>query len=192
MSISQAIQAIQQTMEENGIRAETGLGDEMFLFASTLMPIINVDLLVTDSQNNVLLSWRDDAHCGRGWHIPGGCIRFRETMAERIEKTALRELGCKVRFDPEVLHVFEIIIDQQRNIKTQQERAHSITLVIACQAEENFSVENQTKKMGEPGYLQWFPTLPDDLLEVQKCYHEQWTYIQSKLKGRYNYGHLEK
>lgn len=172
-------------MDEENIRAETGLGNDLFLFASTLMPVINVDLLVMDRQGNILLSWRDDVHCGRGWHVPGGCIRFRETMRERIEKTALRELGCKVRFDPDVLHVFEIFCDEPREIKNAQERAHFITLVIACWMDGSFSVEQQTKEPGEEGYLQWFPGLPDDLLEVQSCYREQWAIIQNKLKGRY-------
>lgn len=172
-------------MEEENILAHNGLGDDLFLFASTLMPVINVDLLVLDRQDNILLSWRDDAHCGRGWHIPGGCIRFRETVRERVEKTALQELGCKVQFDPDVLHVFEIFSSEPRGIQNAQERAHFITLVIPCRLEEGFSLEHQAKKPGEPGYLQWFPCLPDDLLDIQNCYREQWTVIQNKLKGRY-------
>lgn len=192
MSSIQAIAALKEEMEREGIRPENGLGEDLFLFSSTLMPVVNVDLLVVNEKGQVLLTWRDDPHCGTGWHIPGGCIRFGETAMERAEKTAQQEFGCGVRLEPEILHVFEIFTRHERPIKDQNERSHFVTLVLSGLAPADLDTENQTVQPGQPGFMKWFSTLPDELLQVQNCYREQWETIQRKLKGRFYDGNLEK
>lgn len=183
MSLHHSIQNLKQEMINKNIKPEQGLGDEVFLFASTLMPVVNVDLLIRDNQGRFLLIWRDDGHCGTGWHIPGGCIRFKESYLERAQKTAMREFGHKVLLDPEVIHVFEIFAMEDRLIENQNERAHFITLVMSGTISEDFNIGNQIQKPGKPGYMQWFEDLPDNLLKVQNCYREQWQMIKTKLKG---------
>ena len=81
-------------------KPEKGLGQELFLLVSSLTPIVNVDLLVYNAKGQFLLTWRNDPHCGQGWHVPGGCVRFRESCEERIKKVAQQELGIRdVNFD---------------------------------------------------------------------------------------------
>lgn len=182
MSIRQAIQNLKCEMDKLAINAETGLGKELFLFASTLTPIVNVDLLVTNEKQQILLSWRNDPHSGNGWHIPGGCIRFKEKMEERIQKTAQEEFGTPVQTIGEPIQVFEIFSDEYREgVIDQCERAHFITLVYHCRFLKEFQLEQGNRKPGEPGYLQWFDTLPDDLLTVQSCYRARWSEICKKL-----------
>ena len=77
--------------------ANEGLPLDVFYFISQLTPLINVDLLVKNSQGQVLLTWRDDQFHGPAWHIPGGIIRFKERIETRIAKVAQSELGAKVR-----------------------------------------------------------------------------------------------
>lgn len=178
-------------MRQEGISPEKGLGDSLFLFASTLLPIVNVDILALNKKGEFLLSWRDDPHCGTGWHIPGGCIRFRESIMERAQKTAIREFGHSVVLDSEVLHVFEIFASEGRPIDDQNERAHFMTLVIAGTMPGDFKIADQPVGPGEPGYLQWFSELPENLLSVQDCYKKHWQTIQEKLKGKVQNGHLE-
>ena len=192
MSLQSSIHNWEEEMEHKGLAPETGLGEEMFLFASTLMPVVNVDLLVRNSKGEFLLSWRDDPRCGTGWHIPGGCIRFRESVSERAQKTALREFGHPVALASDVLHVFEIFASDNRPITNQNERAHFMTLVITGNMPDDFCIEKQSASPGEAGYLQWFAELPDNLLSVQDCYKEHWHTIQDKLKGIISNGNLEK
>lgn len=155
------------------VNPEQGLGEELFLKVSSLVPIVNVDLLVCDERGRFLLAWRDDPHCGRGWHVPGGCIRFRETCAERIWKVALKELGIMhVKFDAEPVKVFEIINYEHRDIENQNERGHFITLVYKCYAPKDFTLEGQSNKEGEVGFMKWFDHLPENLLSIQSCYKE--------------------
>ena len=156
-----------------GVNPEKGLGNELFLFISTLVPIINVDLLVYNAKGQFLLTWRNDPHCGIGWHIPGGCIRFKETCEERIKQVAHQELGINdIGFVKEPIKVFEIINQEYRDISNQNERAHFITLVYKCYAPRDFSLDRQTTKEGEVGFMKWFDCLPGNLLSIQSCYRE--------------------
>ncbi len=161
-------------MSADGVVAERGLGPELFHFVSSLTPIINVDLLVYNRKGQILLSRRDDPYCGIGWHIPGGCIRFKETFESRIRKVAEEELGLSdFTFDKEPIKVFEIKWNMDRQeLENQNERAHFITLVFKCQASCNYQINNKGKQESEAGYLQWFDKLPDDLLSIQNCYRQ--------------------
>ena len=49
-----------------------GLPDDVFLFVSRIVPLVNVDLLIQDDRSRTLLTWRDDEFFGPGWHVPGG------------------------------------------------------------------------------------------------------------------------
>lgn len=64
-------------------------------------------------------------------------------------------------------------------------------LVMSGTMPDDFDIRKQPLIYGEPGYVQWFDALPDDLLTVQNCYHEQWHIIKTKLKGKFQYGNLE-
>lgn len=155
---------LQETLEGiiNTIRNPSeGLPEEVFLFATQITPMVNVDLLIRDSTDRLLLSWRDDSYCGCGWHVPGGIIRLKETFSERIQKTALKELGCMVLFDPAPLEVREII-QKQRKI-----RSHFITFVYSCRLPAGETIHSQ-KHFGENGYLKWHNVCPENMIP---CHH---------------------
>ena len=40
--------------------------------------------------------WRDDEQCGAGWHLPGGCVRLKETLEQRLHVCAMHimRIGC--------------------------------------------------------------------------------------------------
>lgn len=184
MSITSSIDKLKAEMQAADIKSENGLGTEMFLFSSTLMPVVNVDLLVTNQKHEVLLAWRNDIHTGTGWHIPGGCVRFKEKLEDCVHKTALTEFGADVICQPEPVKVFEIFTNRCREkVKDQKERAHFITLVYACQFKDKIVTLEQEKSIyaGKPGYLRWFSELPDNLLSIQECYRESWSEISKRL-----------
>ena len=163
--------AIRELLKD--LKPELGLGQDLFHLVSSLVPIVNVDLLVYNSTGQFLLTWRDDPYCGQGWHVPGGCVRFKETCEERIKKVAQNELSIDdIYFDKEPVKVFEIMSHEHRNIKNQNERAHFITLVYKCYAPAGFDILNQKYREGEVGYMQWFNQLPENMLSIQSCYRE--------------------
>lgn len=89
------------------------LPKEEFLSLSSKTPLINVDLFIVNELGDVLLSWRDDEHCGRGWHIPGGIIRHGETMMTRLRLTAERELGFVPEYENAPCKITEIFLEQK-------------------------------------------------------------------------------
>lgn len=182
MNLKQAIHCFQEAMDSEKISPEKGLGTEGFLFASTLMPVVNVDLIVINEKKEFLLSWRDDPYSGTGWHIPGGCIRFMETAQERLQKTALAELGTSVETSSEPIRVFEIISRAPRKgIENQRVRAHFITLSYLCRVTKGYTIPAEKSQPETVGSLKWFSTLPENLLPVQDCYRKNWYVIKEKI-----------
>lgn len=137
-----------------------GLPEELFLFASRLTPLVNVDLLIRNELGEVLLTWRDDAIFGKGWHVPGGCIRLGETFADRIAAVAVNELGAAVTFVPTPLGVFETLD------KTRVSRTHHVTLLFNCVLVGKPDSQRQCiTALPKPGYWKWHAKCPFDLLQ---------------------------
>ena len=166
-----AIEQLREKMSSLGISPECGLGEELFLFVSSIVPMVNVDLLVYNKEGQFLLTKRNDPHCGTGWHVPGGCIRFKEKIENRIRKVAKSELGLEdFTFDKDPINIFEIFSTEERNIDNQNERAHFITLVYKCYVPEGYQPDNSGKSTADAGYIRWFDKLPSDFLTIQDCY----------------------
>ena len=144
--------------------AEQGLPDEVFSFVSSVVPMVNVDLFIQDDAKGVLLAWRNDMD-GGGWHIPGGIVRFKETLHSRIIKTAENELNTRIAFDSDPIQINEIFMPYQR-------RGHFISFLYRCYLPDDYSVCNDSKSEMYDGYLKWHDKLPIKLVEGQKCYQE--------------------
>jgi colanic acid biosynthesis protein WcaH len=132
-----------------------------------LLPLVNVDLLVQDESRRTLLTWRDDEFYGPGWHVPGGIIRFQESLAQRIRKTARSELGTDVEFSPGPVAIREFI-DFQR-----QTRGHFISLLYRCTLLGPPAAELQFVS-GVPiqGQWSWHAVCPPDMIEIHRPYAE--------------------
>ena len=144
----------------------TGLPYDLFLFISRLVPMVNVDLLISDEQGRLLLTWRDDEIHGTGWHVPGGMIRFKETAADRIRATALDELGAEVTFD-------ETPIVEQIIHPVRQTRGHHVSLLYRCRLVSGPSEAGRFKG-GEPirGQWAWHATYPGNMIAAHRCYRK--------------------
>ncbi len=163
------INAFGEEIRKRGIRPEEGLGTEIFQFISSLTPIVNVDLLLLNDCGEVLLSWRDDAYCGQGWHIPGGCVRLLETLDKRIHLTALNELGFDVDYDPAPILISEDIAGRRITEYPNMERAHFISLLFRCYAKDSGAPKN-LDYLNAPSQWRWFREIPDSFLDVQSFY----------------------
>ncbi len=183
MNVTKSINSLKNAMNLAGIEQENGLGTELFHFASTLMPVVNVDLFITDKENRVLLSWRDDEYTDSGWHVPGSCLRFRETFEQGIQRCAKSEIGTEVTHGLEPIRVYEFIHNGYRKqIADQRERAHFVTLVYACFLPESFSLKKQRYPEGKPGHLQWFQDMPETTLPVHSCYRKDWKLLMDRIE----------
>lgn len=143
-----------------------GLPDQVFYYISQTTPLINVDLLIRDENGRVLLSWRDDQHTGRGWHLPGGIVRFKETIARRIAKVAKTEIGTAVDFDAHPVAIHQMIH------KSRDIRGHFISFLYNCFLAGDFVPANIGLFPGNAGFLAWHEICPHDLLPVHNVYRQ--------------------
>lgn len=146
----------------------------MFHYVSRTTPLVNVDLLIKDEKGRTLLTWRSDKYCGKGWHIPGGIIRFKETFETRLRKVAETEVGAEVLFDPVPLAVRQCV-NRDRAV-----RGHFISLLYRCGLPSSFVPANGDRSPATPGFIKWHDSCPADLLEVQEMYRE---YINGAAPG---------
>lgn len=161
MDINDAIEIISKEVQD----PKKGLPQEIFYFISRVTPMVNVDLLIKDEKGRVLLAWRDDKHAGKGWHIPGGIVRFKENFETRIKKVAESEIGVEVKFDPNPITVSQMINDKC------DVRGHFISFLYKCSLSSSFVPKNKELKESDPGFLKWHETCPDNLLEFHKIYY---------------------
>lgn len=152
-------------LEKNIINAKNGLPEDIFLFASRITPMVNVDLLIKDEKGRTLLSWRDDKNFLGGWHIPGGIVRFKETLGERIQKVAEIEIGAKIEFNPVPIAINQIILKQDT-------RGHAISFLYKCFLPENYKIDNKNMRETEAGYLKWHDSCPNNLIKVHNMYRK--------------------
>ncbi len=158
MNIHQAIQFLDKQIRKPSL----GLPEEVFLFVSRVTPMVNVDLLIKDEKGRTLLSWRDDQYAGTGWHLPGGILRFKESLETRVIKVAEKEIGVAVKFDP-------VPITINQTICPHNTRGHFISILYQCFLSGKF-IPNTGLKKKTIGYLQWHDSCPINLVKVHKIY----------------------
>lgn len=161
MDIREAIKFLELKIKN----PKKGLPYDFFLFISRMTPLINVDLLIKDNKGRILLSWRDDKFAGKGWHIPGGIVRYKEKLEQRIQEVAKNEIGTKVKFEKVPIAYNEIILKQKT-------RGHFISLLYRCSVPENFIPLNKDISPFHPGYLKWHNKCPKNLIKVHEIYRK--------------------
>ena len=142
-----------------------GLPKEVFLFLTRISPMINIDLLIKNKKKQTLLVWREKGErYDEGWHIPGGIIRFKETIDKRIILTAKNELGSKIKFAKQPIFYNEIHLNQKN-------RSHFISLLFECKILSGPKKKLMFKK-GKPlpGEWKWHDKCPSDLIKPQYKY----------------------
>ncbi|MEK6730707.1 MAG: NUDIX domain-containing protein [Pseudomonadota bacterium] len=150
-------------LEHQVVNSSKGLPQELFFFVTRMTPMVNVDLLVRDETGRILLAWRDDQFAGAGWHVPGGIIRFKETMMTRLLKIADTEIGAVVELDAAPIAINEVICEHDT-------RGHFISVLYRGYLSSKFEPKNMGLKDTDPGYLAWHSVCPNNLVTVHEMY----------------------
>lgn len=140
-----------------------GLPDEVFHFIRKVTPLTNVDLLVRNEKGEHLLAWREDEYA-RGWHIPGGIIRFNESLAQRIAAVAKLELSATVEHSPNPIDLREFF----------SPRGHFISLLYLCRLSSPVADTLIWNGNGKPlhGQLKWCLGVPTDLYRIHRAFSD--------------------
>ncbi len=140
-----------------------GLPDPVFHFILKTTAVANVDLLVADENGRKMLTWREDEY-GQGWHIPGGIVRWGETLENRIAEVARLELGATVTAPEQPGMIAQF----------QSARGTFISLLYHCSfaspVDESVVHFSRQAERGRHGDLHWFSTCPKHLYPAHKVY----------------------
>ena len=60
------------------------------------VPRLTVEILIINKLDKVYLTQRSIEPCIGQWHLPGGTVRFGESLLEAVKRIASRELGISV------------------------------------------------------------------------------------------------
>lgn len=161
MNIKEALKYIEKQITDPLF----GLPEDIFLFITRITPMVNVDLLIKDENKRTLLSWRNDKYHEPGWHVPGGVVRVKEKLEERIQKVAETEIGIKIKFDPIPLALNQVILSRKT-------RGHFISLLYSCFLSNKFIPKNINLTNKDQGFLKWHEFCPKNLLKVQRMYQK--------------------
>jgi ADP-ribose pyrophosphatase YjhB (NUDIX family) len=161
MELEEHIKAIDQAVGD----ARRGLPKPVFDLVSRLTPLVNVDLLIRNLRGETLLTWRRD-ELYLGWHIPGGVVRFKEQLADRIAEVARIELGSTVAIvRPEPVAITPIIN------AARLARGHFISFLFECALTSPLD-ESRRYADGEPadGQWAWHSTYPPAMIASHQIY----------------------
>jgi ADP-ribose pyrophosphatase YjhB (NUDIX family) len=60
------------------------------------VPRLTVEIVVRDAGGSVFLTKRAIPPCEGQWHLPGGTVRFGESLLDAVRRVAAHELGIEV------------------------------------------------------------------------------------------------
>lgn len=128
----------------------TKLPQDVFIQTFEHVPRIALNLLITNKNNQVLLTKRAKPPLEHMWHIPGSFLLKGETLQQCLHRVALDELGIILETQPKLLGVFEDI--------DKDPRGHIIDVVYGTTIDEHhFKPHNDSEA------IQFFEKLPQDI-----------------------------
>ena len=159
MRLEDAVQQIESAVGD----PRQGLPDTVFRLLTRLTPMMNVDLLIREN-GRTLLTWRDDPDY-RGWHVPGGIVRYKERMEDRLVEVARLELGATVAAKSAPIAVNEIIqVDRSS-------RGHFISFLFECSL--TAPLDEARRHRNGPlahGEWAWHERTPDEIIVSHDVY----------------------
>jgi len=156
MALSRKELAILNNLLKKVKPTSKGVPEEVFEGLIHLVPFIALEIVVVNKKGEMLLTWRDDKYW-RGWHFPGGLLRYRETFKKRLNETVKRELGT-------LLKSFRFLFTENY---LNGKRSHDVSLVFKCVLS------------GKPKDGKFFGKMPKDIIDAHKVL---WKNVTSNIK----------
>ena len=147
------------------------LPQHLFNYVSSITPLVSVELIITCPSNLVLLSWRDDDLYGPGWHLPGGIVRHKESLINRIRLVASKECSIE-NFESCTFLQVNQVMNTNRDL-----RGHFIALVFGLTLDYIPTLQKVDRQNGSLGL---FSSAPLDLIDQHRQFVEL---INSRISG---------
>ncbi len=130
------------------------------------VPRISVDLVV-QTDEGIIFTLRALPTWNGMWHLPGSTVRYGETIAQAVERTAHDELGISVQVE-KLLGYLEYPSE-----KKERGFGWTISLVFLCRVKGGAL----KKSDDEASQIKAFGALPDPLIREQQDFllsHTEW------------------
>ena len=124
------------------------LTDKQYDAVYSVAPRVCVDLIIK-THNGVHLIRRDIQPYKGKYHLPGGRVRFRESIASAIQRIAKTELGIKVKIESLIGY-----IEFPREVQGGKKR-HSISLAFVVRPLGTLASKNYTEKTIHPVHFKF-------------------------------------
>ena len=156
-----------------------GLPRWLFHTISILSPLTNIEIFAVCKDNNsVILAFRDDQFYGPGWHLPGGIIRSRERLLERVKKTVKKEIKLgENEFQVKGCITLAESIDSKRPVRSH---FYSFGYLVTCNPNHLSISEFNPSLEYKNGDLARHSKVPSNVIKEHKKYYAA---IQSLLDG---------
>lgn len=115
--------------------------DYNFIYSNS--PRVCVDLIIKNRKGVYLIKRQIMPYKGK-WHLPGGRIRFRESLKKAVQRISKTEIGCKVN----VIN-FVGFMEFTREIQSGKKR-HSISLAFVVKPCKSIDVKSIDVKKIHP------------------------------------------
>jgi ADP-ribose pyrophosphatase YjhB (NUDIX family) len=120
------------------------------------VPRLTVELVIISSEG-VLLTLRIHGPCAGLWHLPGGTVRYGETLREAVGRVSRDELGQKVEIH-ELLGHLEYPSHLARGIDWP------VGIAFSCKLKSSGGGD----VLEPPGGAKWFVDLPEKIHDEQR------------------------
>ena len=61
-------------------------------------PLVAIDIIVVNKENNILLGYRNNQPAMNTWFVPGGCVRKNETFEKAFKRITYDEIRLNFNF----------------------------------------------------------------------------------------------
>lgn len=135
-------------------------------------PLVSIDLIVRNTQNEVLLGLRNNEPARNYWFVPGCRICKNERIAQAFRRLSLEELGIELTAqDSQFFGVFEHFYRENFACETGIETHY---VVLAYEIRLNRSLCDLPKD--QHSHFRWWPV--DNLLQAQDVHPYTKAYFQ--------------
>lgn len=144
------------------------LSAEEFKRIYSQVPRLCVDLVIK-TQGGIIFTLRSLPQWQDIWHLPGGTVRYKETILEATNRIAQRELGISVEVLKSLGYVEYPSEEKERGF------GWAVSLVLLCQTKAE-----EIKVNDEASEAKIFQTLPEEMIAEQKTFlNVHWTEISA-------------
>lgn len=147
------------------------LVDKQLLYIIDSTPLVSIDLILMNKNEEVLLGKRVNRPAQGYWFVPGGRIKKNEKISDAMIRISLNELGVDVsNYNPQLLGVFEHIYDDNY-LGKDGVNTHYVVLAYMVHIEEELDITTDNQHSD----IQWWSI--SRLLDAQNVHENTKTYL---------------